>query len=163
MTAPVPPRAGVRRSRSGAVLGGVCAGIARSAGLDPLLLRIALVAVTVLTSRPLGFGRPGLTVSRLRTTGFELEDTVRTDGAAGVGAGTGVGGLGAGLPGGAGAGVVGVGGGAGGGGGGGTGAGAGATPFSVVPKICAQKTWPDVLRAAPDPIAAKLGFSMFAR
>jgi phage shock protein C len=31
------------------VLGGVCAGIARSAGLDPLLLRIALVAVTVLT------------------------------------------------------------------------------------------------------------------
>jgi phage shock protein PspC (stress-responsive transcriptional regulator) len=49
MTAPVPPRAGVRRSRSGAVLGGVCAGIARSAGLDPLLLRIALVAVTVLT------------------------------------------------------------------------------------------------------------------
>jgi phage shock protein PspC (stress-responsive transcriptional regulator) len=31
------------------VLGGVCAGIARSAGLDPLLLRIAVVAVTVLT------------------------------------------------------------------------------------------------------------------
>jgi len=50
MTAPVPPRSGVRRSRSGAVLGGVCAGIARSAGLDPLLLRIAVVAVTVLTS-----------------------------------------------------------------------------------------------------------------
>jgi phage shock protein PspC (stress-responsive transcriptional regulator) len=49
MTAPVPPRAGVRRSRSGAVLGGVCAGVARSAGLDPLLLRIAVVAVTVLT------------------------------------------------------------------------------------------------------------------
>jgi phage shock protein PspC (stress-responsive transcriptional regulator) len=49
MTAPVPPRAGIRRSRSGAVLGGVCAGVARSAGLDPLLLRIALVAVTVLT------------------------------------------------------------------------------------------------------------------
>ena len=49
MTAPVPPRSGVRRSRSGAVLGGVCAGVARSAGLDPLLLRIAVVAVTVLT------------------------------------------------------------------------------------------------------------------
>jgi phage shock protein C len=31
------------------VLGGVCAGIARSAGLDPLLLRIAVVAVTVLS------------------------------------------------------------------------------------------------------------------
>lgn len=49
MTAPVPPRSGVRRSRSGAVFGGVCAGVARSAGLDPLLLRIAVVAVTVLT------------------------------------------------------------------------------------------------------------------
>jgi phage shock protein PspC (stress-responsive transcriptional regulator) len=31
------------------VLGGVCAGIARSAGLDPLLLRVAVVAATVLT------------------------------------------------------------------------------------------------------------------
>jgi phage shock protein PspC (stress-responsive transcriptional regulator) len=31
------------------VLGGVCAGVARSAGLDPLLLRIAVVAVTVLS------------------------------------------------------------------------------------------------------------------
>ncbi len=49
MTAPVPPRSGIRRSRSGAVLGGVCAGVARSAGLDPLLLRIAVVAVTLLT------------------------------------------------------------------------------------------------------------------
>jgi len=49
MTAPVPPRSGVRRSRTGAVLGGVCAGVARSAGLDPLLLRIAVVAVTLLT------------------------------------------------------------------------------------------------------------------
>jgi phage shock protein PspC (stress-responsive transcriptional regulator) len=48
MTAPVPsPR--LRRTRTNAVLGGVCAGIARSAGLDPLLLRIAVVAVTVLT------------------------------------------------------------------------------------------------------------------
>ncbi len=55
MTAPVPPRSGVRRSRSGAVLGGVCAGIARSAGLDPLLLRVAVVAVTVLTG---GAGLP---------------------------------------------------------------------------------------------------------
>lgn len=49
MSAPVPSRPGVRRSRSGAVLGGVCAGVARSAGLDPLLLRIAVVAVTLLT------------------------------------------------------------------------------------------------------------------
>ena len=49
MTAPVPPRSGVRRSRTGAVLGGVCAGVAESAGLDPLLLRIAVVAVTLLT------------------------------------------------------------------------------------------------------------------
>jgi phage shock protein PspC (stress-responsive transcriptional regulator) len=49
MPAPVPPRSGIRRSRSGAVLGGVCAGVARSAGLDPLLLRVAVVAVTVLT------------------------------------------------------------------------------------------------------------------
>ena len=31
------------------MLGGVCGGIARSAGLDPLLLRVAVVAVTVLT------------------------------------------------------------------------------------------------------------------
>jgi phage shock protein PspC (stress-responsive transcriptional regulator) len=49
MTAPVPPRSGVRRSRTGAVLGGVCAGVAESAGLDPLLLRIAVVAITLLT------------------------------------------------------------------------------------------------------------------
>jgi len=49
MTAPVPPRSGVRRSRTGAVLGGVCVGVAKSAGLDPLLLRIAVVAVTLLT------------------------------------------------------------------------------------------------------------------
>src|SRR5690242_5987033 len=49
MTAPVRPPRGVRRSRTGAVLGGVCAGVARSAGLDPLLLRIVVVAVTVLT------------------------------------------------------------------------------------------------------------------
>jgi phage shock protein PspC (stress-responsive transcriptional regulator) len=43
------PSSRLRRSRSDAVLGGVCAGVARSAGLDPLLLRIAVVAVTVLT------------------------------------------------------------------------------------------------------------------
>jgi phage shock protein PspC (stress-responsive transcriptional regulator) len=49
MTAPVPRRSGVRRSRTGAVLGGVCAGVAKSAGLDPLLLRVAVVAVTLLT------------------------------------------------------------------------------------------------------------------
>jgi phage shock protein PspC (stress-responsive transcriptional regulator) len=50
MSAPVPPPSpGVRRSRDGAILGGVCAGIARAAGLDPLLLRITVVVVTVLT------------------------------------------------------------------------------------------------------------------
>ena len=31
------------------MLGGVCAGVARSTGLDPLLLRVVVVAVTVLT------------------------------------------------------------------------------------------------------------------
>lgn len=31
------------------MLGGVCAGVARSAGLDPLLLRVVVVAVAVLT------------------------------------------------------------------------------------------------------------------
>ena len=45
----------LRRSRSGAVLGGVCAGVARSAGLDVLLLRVAVVAATVLTG---GVGIP---------------------------------------------------------------------------------------------------------
>ena len=50
MSAPVPPPpSGVRRSRDDAVLGGVCAGIARAAGLDPLLLRVAVVVVTILT------------------------------------------------------------------------------------------------------------------
>jgi phage shock protein PspC (stress-responsive transcriptional regulator) len=50
MSAPVPPPPpGVRRSRDGAILGGVCAGIARAAGLDPLLLRVAVVVVTILT------------------------------------------------------------------------------------------------------------------
>jgi phage shock protein PspC (stress-responsive transcriptional regulator) len=54
MTGPAPAprenrRSGIRRSRTDHVLGGVCAGIARSAGLDPLLLRVAVVAVTVLT------------------------------------------------------------------------------------------------------------------
>jgi phage shock protein PspC (stress-responsive transcriptional regulator) len=42
------------------VLGGVCAGVARSAGLDPLLLRIAVVAVTVLTG---GAGVPAYLVA----------------------------------------------------------------------------------------------------
>ena len=42
------------------MLGGVCAGVARSAGLDPLLLRIALVAVTVLTG---GVGVPAYLVA----------------------------------------------------------------------------------------------------
>jgi phage shock protein PspC (stress-responsive transcriptional regulator) len=49
MTAPVPPSRGVRRSRGDGVLGGVCAGIAHAAGVDPLLVRIAVVVVTLLT------------------------------------------------------------------------------------------------------------------
>jgi phage shock protein PspC (stress-responsive transcriptional regulator) len=49
MTAPVPPPRGLRRSRRDGVLGGVCAGIAHAAGIDPLLARIAVVAVTLLT------------------------------------------------------------------------------------------------------------------
>jgi phage shock protein C len=49
------PGVRLRRSRSGAVLGGVCAGVARSAGLDVLLLRVAVVAATVLTG---GVGIP---------------------------------------------------------------------------------------------------------
>jgi phage shock protein PspC (stress-responsive transcriptional regulator) len=49
MTASVPPPRGIRRSRTDGMLGGVCAGIAHSAGLDPTLLRIAVVAVTLLT------------------------------------------------------------------------------------------------------------------
>lgn len=59
MSAQVPPRR-LRRSATGAVLGGVCAGVARSAGLDPLLLRIALVAATVLTG---GAGVPAYLVA----------------------------------------------------------------------------------------------------
>ena len=49
MTAPVPPSRGIRRSRRDGILGGVCAGIADATGLDPLVLRIAVVAVTLLT------------------------------------------------------------------------------------------------------------------
>ena len=49
MTAPVPPSRGIRRSRRDGILGGVCAGIADATGLDPLVLRIAVIAVTRLT------------------------------------------------------------------------------------------------------------------
>jgi phage shock protein C len=49
MTAPVPSPRGIRRSRSDGVLGGVCAGIAHAAGVDPLVVRIAVIAVTLLT------------------------------------------------------------------------------------------------------------------
>jgi phage shock protein PspC (stress-responsive transcriptional regulator) len=49
MTAPVPPSRDIRRSRRDGILGGVCAGIADATGLDPLVLRIAVVAVTLLT------------------------------------------------------------------------------------------------------------------
>jgi len=55
---PLPPTAGaphprrlrdVRRTGDGAVLAGVCAGIARAGGVDPRLVRIALVALALLT------------------------------------------------------------------------------------------------------------------
>jgi phage shock protein PspC (stress-responsive transcriptional regulator) len=44
-----PPRPPLRRSRSDRVLAGVCGGIARQYGIDPVLLRILLVVLTVFT------------------------------------------------------------------------------------------------------------------
>lgn len=38
---------GLRRSRSDRILGGVCGGLARAMGLDPLVVRVAVVALTV--------------------------------------------------------------------------------------------------------------------
>jgi phage shock protein PspC (stress-responsive transcriptional regulator) len=43
------PSSGIRRSRSDRVLGGVCAGIARSMGVDPVLVRIAAVLLALLS------------------------------------------------------------------------------------------------------------------
>ncbi|AEA27847.1 phage shock protein C, PspC [Pseudonocardia dioxanivorans CB1190] len=48
--AETPPRPGFRlvRSRSDRMLGGVCGGVAAQLGIDPALLRIGLVALTIL-------------------------------------------------------------------------------------------------------------------
>jgi phage shock protein PspC (stress-responsive transcriptional regulator) len=43
------PRHTLRRSRTDRVLGGVCGGIAETYDLDPALLRVATVALTVVT------------------------------------------------------------------------------------------------------------------
>lgn len=45
---PVPPRFRLQRSRTDRMLGGVCGGLASSLGVDVTLLRIGLVALTVL-------------------------------------------------------------------------------------------------------------------
>ena len=67
------------------MLGGVCAGIARSAGLDPLLLRIAVVAVTVLTG---GAGVPAYLAAWVLIPREPLDaDTGGTGRAAGRGVG----------------------------------------------------------------------------
>jgi phage shock protein PspC (stress-responsive transcriptional regulator) len=86
MTAPVPARPapqprGVRRSRTGAVLGGVCAGVARSAGLDPLLLRVVVVAVTVLTGGAglLAYLAAWVLIPRETDTGGQPRDAARPD------------------------------------------------------------------------------------
>jgi phage shock protein PspC (stress-responsive transcriptional regulator) len=49
--APTRPAFTLRRSRTDRMLGGVCGGLGAELGIDPLLLRIALVVATVL-----GFG-----------------------------------------------------------------------------------------------------------
>jgi phage shock protein PspC (stress-responsive transcriptional regulator) len=43
------PRFTLRRSRSDRMLGGVCGGLAESLGADPALLRVLLVALTLIT------------------------------------------------------------------------------------------------------------------
>jgi phage shock protein PspC (stress-responsive transcriptional regulator) len=43
------PRHTLRRSRTDRVLGGVCGGIAETYRLDPALLRVAAVALTLVT------------------------------------------------------------------------------------------------------------------
>jgi phage shock protein PspC (stress-responsive transcriptional regulator) len=77
VTAPVPSHR-LRRSRTDALLGGVCAGVARSAGLDPLLLRIAVVAVTVLTG---GVGVPAYLVAWVLIPREPLDATAPPPGA----------------------------------------------------------------------------------
>lgn len=48
MYPPVPTRFRLQRSRTDRMLGGVCGGLAQSLGVDVTLLRIGLVALTVL-------------------------------------------------------------------------------------------------------------------
>jgi phage shock protein PspC (stress-responsive transcriptional regulator) len=43
------PRFTLRRSHSDRMLGGVCGGLAESLGADPALLRVLLVALTLIT------------------------------------------------------------------------------------------------------------------
>ncbi len=46
---PAPPRPPLRRSRTDRVIAGVCGGFARQYGIDPVLLRILVVVLTVFT------------------------------------------------------------------------------------------------------------------
>jgi phage shock protein PspC (stress-responsive transcriptional regulator) len=46
---PSGPRFTLRRSRTDRMLGGVCGGLAESLGADPALLRVLLVALTLIT------------------------------------------------------------------------------------------------------------------
>ena len=47
--APAPSHFTLRRSRTDRMLGGVCGGLAAGLGADPALLRVLLVALTLLT------------------------------------------------------------------------------------------------------------------
>jgi phage shock protein C len=48
-TTPPPPRFALRRSRTDRMLGGVCGGLGRSLGADAALLRVLVVALTLIT------------------------------------------------------------------------------------------------------------------
>jgi phage shock protein C len=48
-TPPPPPHFALRRSRTDRMLGGVCGGLARSLGADAALLRVLVVALTLIT------------------------------------------------------------------------------------------------------------------
>ena len=48
-TAPVSPRFTLRRSRTDRMLAGVCGGLAASLGADAALLRVLMVALTLIT------------------------------------------------------------------------------------------------------------------
>jgi phage shock protein PspC (stress-responsive transcriptional regulator) len=47
--APTSPRFTLRRSRTDRILSGVCGGLAQSLGVDPALLRVGIVALTLIT------------------------------------------------------------------------------------------------------------------